>query len=89
MSINIITCPKRLHEETVGVTTNPVTQVDVVAVKSAFKNGVASPSAELIGNVSNAEPISITIRKLINIICVVDIESRCFFITKSCTLFML
>ena len=80
MSSSIITCPKTLQEETVGVTTNPVTQVEVVAVKSASKNGVAFPSAELIGNTSNTESISIATRKLNNMMCVVDTKSRCFFI---------
>ena len=79
-------CPKKLQEETVGVTTNPVTQVEVVAVKSASKNGIELLSAELIGSESNTAPISITLKKLSNIIFVVDIEMRCFFISKSYTL---
>ena len=73
-------CPKILQEETVGVTTKPVTQVGVVAVKSASKKGVAFPSAELMGSESNTAPINIVIKKLNNIICVVDTRSRCFFV---------
>jgi len=82
-----------LQDENVGVTTNPVTQVDVVEVKSASKKGFASPSAELIGKESNTEPIIIATKKLNNIICVVDIEIRCFFISvymlKNLTVFKL
>ena len=50
-------CPKTLQEETVGVTTRPVTQVEVVAVKSASKKEVGFPSAELMGSESNTAPI--------------------------------
>ena len=73
-------CPKTLQEETVGVTTRPVTQVEVVAVKSASKKEVGFPSAELMGSESNTAPINIVIKKLSNMICVVDTRSRCFFI---------
>ena len=73
-------CPKTLQEETVGVTTRPVTQVEVVAVKSASKKEVGFPSAELMGSESNTAPINIAIKKLNNIICVVDTRSRYFFI---------
>ena len=69
-----------LQYETVGVTTNPVTQVEVVAVKSASKKGVAFPLAELMGSESKTAPINITIKKLSNMICVVDTIDRCFFI---------
>jgi hypothetical protein len=80
ISTKITICPKTLHDEKVGVTTKPVTHVDVVAVNSASKKGVVSPLAELIGNDNNIAPISIAIRKLNKIICVVDIEINLFFI---------
>jgi len=73
-------CPKSLQEETVGVTTKPVTQVEVVAVKSASKKEVGFPSAELMGSESYTAPINIVIKKLNNIICVANTRSRCFFI---------
>lgn len=69
-----------LQEETVGVTTKPVTQVEVVAVKSASKKDVGFPSAELMGSESNNAPINIAVKKLNNIICAVDILIRRFFI---------
>lgn len=72
-----------LQEVTVGVTTKPVTQVEVVAVNSASKNGVGFPLAELTGSESNTAPIPIAIKKLNNRICVVDILGRCFFINPS------
>ena len=89
INIKITTCPKALQEETVGVTTKPVTQVEVVAVKSASKKGFAFPSAELIGRESNNAPINIAIKKLINMICVVDTKGRCFFIDSSYALNLL
>ena len=64
----------------VGVTTNPVTHVEVVAVKSASRKGFAFPSAELMGSDSNNAPINIAIKKLNNIICVVDALIHCFLI---------
>lgn len=69
-----------LQEETVGTTTKPVTQVEVVAVNRASKKGVDSPLAELIGRESNKAPTNIANKKLNNMKCVVDIENRCFFI---------
>ena len=72
-----------LQEETVGVTTSPVTHVDVVAVKRASINGVASPLAELIGNESNIVPINIVIKKLSKTMWVVDSDNFGFFTTKS------
>ena len=57
-------CPKTLQEEKVGVTTRPVTQVEVVAVKSASKKEVGFPSAELMGSERNTAPINIAIKKL-------------------------
>lgn len=62
------TLSKKLQEETVGVTTNPVTQVDVVAVKSASMKDFGCPSTELIGKQSKSVPTNIAIRKLNNII---------------------
>ena len=35
--IRIIICPNTLHEDAVGRVTSPVTQVEVVAVKSASR----------------------------------------------------
>ena len=61
-----------LQEETVGITTNPVTQVEVVAVKRASQKDFAFPSAALIGSESNTVPINIVIKKLNKIICVVE-----------------
>ncbi len=50
------------------------------------KKEVVFPSAELIGSESNTAPINIAIKKLNNIICVVDTRGRCFFINSSYTL---
>ena len=72
-----------------GVTTKPVTQVEVVAVKSASKKEVGFPSAELMGSESNNVPINIAIKKLNSIMCVVDIPFHCFFINASYTLNLL
>ena len=80
MRTRITACPKILQDETVGVTTKPVTQVEVVAVKSESKNGVGFPLAELIGRERSSVPISIAAKKLNNIICVVDIGILFFFI---------
>ncbi len=55
-------------------------ELEAVAVKSASKKEVGFPSAELMGSESNTAPINIAIKKLNNIICVVDTRSRCFFI---------
>ncbi len=49
-------------------------------MKSASINGVDFPSAELIGKDNNIAPISIAIKKLNIIICVVDIAIRRFVI---------
>ena len=50
--------------ETVGATTRPVTQVEVVAVNNASTKAAPLPFAELIGRHSNAVPINITTTKL-------------------------
>jgi len=66
------TCPNTLQVETVGRVTSPVTQVEVVAVKSASRYGTALPLAELIGNANSTLPKRIVTRKLSNMICVVE-----------------
>ena len=73
----ITTCPNTLQVDTVGSVTSPVTQVEVVAIKSASRYGTASPLAELIGKAKSPLPTRIVVRKLSNIICVV--ESVIFF----------
>jgi hypothetical protein len=70
-----------LQVETTGKVTSPVTQVAVVAVKSASRYGTASPPAELIGRDRSRLPSNIAIRKLSKIICVVDRENLFFLIT--------
>ena len=83
MSNKMTICPNTLLEETVGTTTNPVTQVDVVAVNKASIKGTASPVAELMGNESNTDPTNMAIKKLSNMIWVVDNPVSRFFITAS------
>ena len=82
MSSRMTICPKTLHVHTVGSVTSPVTQVEVVAVKSASRYGTASPLAELIGNAKNTLPTRIVARKLSNMICVVE-SVNFFFLTIS------
>ena len=53
-----------LHDVTVGITTRPVTQTEVVAVNSASMKAVALPLAELIGIHNKTVPIKIAARKL-------------------------
>ena len=77
---NITICPNTLQVDTVGRVTSPVTQVEVVAVKSASRYGTASPLAELIGNAKNTLPTRIVARKLSNMICVV-VSTNFFFLT--------
>ena len=60
----ITACPKKLHVEKVGRVTSPVTQVEVVAVKSASRYDTGLPLAELIGRLNRKLPMSIVIRKL-------------------------
>ena len=69
---NITICPNTLQVDTVGSVTSPVTQVEVVAVKSASRYGTASPLAELIGNAKSPLPMRMVTRKLSNMICVVE-----------------
>jgi hypothetical protein len=57
-----------LQAEKVASVTSPVTQVALVAVKSASIKGRLSPLAELIGRQSKRLPIRITAKKLIIII---------------------
>ena len=64
----------------VGSVTSPVTQVAVVAVKSASIYGTASPLAELIGNAKSPLPTRMVTRKLSNMICVVE-SVNFFFLT--------
>ena len=52
--------------------TRPVTQVDVVAVNSASKYGTAFPFTELMGSANRLLPRSMAIKKLSNMICVVE-----------------
>ena len=49
----------------VSTTTNPVTQVAEVAVKSAFKNEVLLPGAVDIGNKRKKVPMPIIIKKVV------------------------
>ena len=65
-------CPNTLQVDTVGIVTSPVTQVELVAVKSASRYGTASPLAELIGNAKSPLPMRMVTRKLSNMICVVE-----------------
>ena len=80
ISKRITTCPKTLHDETVGITTNPVTQVAVVAVNKASQKEAALPCAELIGNDRKNVPVKIVSRKPIIIIRVVVNENLFFII---------
>ena len=73
-------CPNMLQVDTVGSVTSPVTQVEVVAIKSASRYGTASPLAELIGNAKSPLPTRIVKRKLSNMICVVE-SVNFFFLT--------
>jgi hypothetical protein len=57
--------------------------VEVVAVKRASKKGVAFPWAELTGRESSTAPIKIAMKKLSDIICVVEIPIRCRFIAST------
>ena len=63
-----------------GSVTRPVTQVEVVAVKSASIYGTASPLAELIGKAKSPLPMRMVTRKLSNMICVVE-SVNFFFLT--------
>ena len=71
-----------LQVDTVGSVTSPVTQVEVVAMKSASRYGTASPVAELIGNANSALPTRIVTRKLSNMIWVVESEKILFLTIK-------
>jgi len=68
--------------DTVGSVTSPVTQVDVVAVKSASRYGTVWPLAELIGNTKSPLPTRMVTKKLSNMICVVE-SVNFFFLTIS------
>ena len=68
----ITICPKKLQVVAVGRVTSPVTQVAVVAVNKASVYDTVFPSAQLIGSDSSRLPIRIVIKKLSNMICVVD-----------------
>ena len=65
---NITIFPNMLHVDTVGSVTSPVTQVEVVAVKSASRYGTASLLAELIGKAKSPLPTRMVTRKLSNMI---------------------
>ena len=62
----IIICPNKLQWVAVVTVVNPVTQVDVVAVKRALINGVDWSLAELMGKDNKKAPIKITTKKLNN-----------------------
>ena len=72
IKINIMTCPKILHVDTVGTVTNPVTQTEVAAVNNASMYGIDSPLAELTGRESNILPTNIPNKKLSMMALVVD-----------------
>ena len=57
-------CPKRLQCAYVSTTTSPVTHTDVVAVNSAVKIPVLSPSAVANGSIKRRVPKKIAIKKL-------------------------
>ena len=61
-----------LQWEKVGTTTNPVTQVELVAVKSESMKLVGSPDDELIGRESRQAPTKIAAKKLNAMISVVE-----------------
>ena len=65
-------CPNKLQVETVGSVTSPVTHTEVVAVKSASRNGTLFPVAELMGRNKRMLPIKITPKKLSRMVCVVE-----------------
>ena len=82
ISSSITTWPNTLQADTVGSVTRPVTQVEVVAVKSASRYGTASPVAELIGKANSTLPKRMVTRKLSNMICVVESANFFFLIIK-------
>lgn len=69
-----------LQWEKVGTTTNPVTQVELVAVKSESMKLVGSPDDELIGRESRQAPTKIAAKKLNAMISVVENRIPRFFI---------
>lgn len=73
MSARITPLPNMLHSVAVSRTTKPVTQVELVAVKSASIGSVNFPSADEIGSVSSRPPISTTDKKPRIIVFVGDI----------------
>ena len=75
----ITICPKILQVVTVGKVTNPVTQVEVVAVNNASIYGTGFPVFELIGKASKMLPINITNRKLSIMTWVVESFNLYFF----------
>ena len=68
MRIRITACPKTLQVVAVGKVTSPVTQVEVVAVKSASRYDTDMPFCELIGRDKRMLPSNIAIKKLHKII---------------------
>ena len=64
---------------TVVSVTRPVTQVAVVAVKSASISGTAAPPLALIGQARSILPMSMTSKKLSIMICVVVGADLVFF----------
>ena len=68
-----------LQWEKVGTTTNPVTQVELVAVKSESMKLVGSPDDELIGRERRQAPTKMAARKLNAMISVVENRIPCFF----------
>ena len=83
MSKRITIWPKVLQCEAVDTTTSPVTQVLVVAVKSASIKGVGMPFLALMGNVNKTAPTKIATKKLSIIIWVVEKLIFRFFIKNN------
>ena len=62
--IRMTSCPKKLQGAYVSTTTSPVTQTDVVAVKSAVRKSVMFPDALDMGSIKRIVPMIIAMRKL-------------------------
>ena len=64
ISRSMIIFPYMLQYEKVSTTTSPVTQTEVVAVKSAVRKGQPSPVAVAAGIISRSVPSRIAPRKV-------------------------
>ena len=73
MSAKITPLPNMLHSVAVSRTISPVTQVALVAVKSASIGSANAPSADEIGSISSSPPMRITTKKPSMIVLVGDI----------------